>query len=117
MLKDRQISAIPIIVASATYKEGYEKAGIAQSTFYEWLKQPEFVAEIDRQRKKVAAEAFGILTQNLTKSVEKLVGMLDCSDDRLKRLVCKDIIEHVLGYQQVKDIESRLTAIEQRLGL
>ncbi|MGA2172553.1 MAG: hypothetical protein ABSG82_06005 [Sedimentisphaerales bacterium] len=49
-----------------------------------WLKQPEFKAEIDRQRKQAEAEAFGVLSQGLTKAVENLVNLLGPQDDRLK---------------------------------
>jgi len=115
-LAGRQLKAIPLIVASTTYTEGCKKAKLNRTTFYEWLKIPEFKAELERQRDEVASEAFGVLSQSLTKAVETLTGLLDTQDGRLKRLVCKDIIEHILKYKEVKDLEERLAAIEQRLG-
>ena len=114
-LTDRQIKAIPHIVACPTYSEGCEKAKLNRTTFYEWLKEPEFKAELDRQRDEVSAEAFGVLSQGLTKAVETLVGSLDNKDDRLRRLIAKDIIEHFLKYKEVKELEERVAAIEQRL--
>ncbi len=80
-LTDRQIKAIPHIVSSPTYGEGCKKARINRTTLYKWLKIPEFKAELDRQRDEVAAEAFGILSQSLTKAVETLAGLLDNKDD------------------------------------
>jgi len=114
-LTNRQLKAIPIIVTSTTYSEACEKAKLNRTTLYVWLKQPEFKAELDRQRNEVAAEAFGILTQSLTKAVEALTGLLDTQDERLKRLVCKDIIEHFLKHKEVTELEERITAIEARL--
>ena len=114
-LTSRQISAIPAILSCSSYTEGVRKAGIGRKTFYEWLKQPEFKAELDRQRDEIAAEAFGVLSQSLTKAVEALVGLLDNKDDRLKRLACKDVIDFIIRHKENTDLEKRLTAIEQRL--
>ncbi len=115
-LTARQLKAIPIIVASPTYTEGCKKAKVNRTTFYEWLKIPKFKAELDRQRDDVAAEAFGVLSQSLTKAVETLTGLLDTKDDRLKRLVCKDIIEHILKRKEIEDLDERLIEVEKRLA-
>jgi hypothetical protein len=84
-LTDRKLKAIPHIVGSPTYTEGCKKAKINKTTLYKWLKQPEFKAELDRQRNEITAEAFGVLSQGLTKAIETLVGLLDVKDDRLKK--------------------------------
>ena len=115
-LTDRQIKAIPHIVACPTYTEGCEKAKLNRTTFYEWLKEPQFKAELERQRNEVAAEAFGVLSQGLTKAVETLVGLLDNKDGRLKRLTAKDIIEFVIRHKETEDLDKRLTEVENRLA-
>lgn len=115
-LTARQLKAIPFIVSSPTYTEGVRKAKVSRKTFYQWLKQPEFKAELDRQQEEIAAEAFGVLSQGLTKAVEALVALLDTQDERLKRLVCGDIIEYVLKVRENKELEERLELIEQSLA-
>ena len=112
----RQLKAIPHIVSSPTYTKGCKKAKINKSTLYKWLKEAEFKAELDRQRNEVVSEAFGILSQSLTKAVETLVSFLDNKDDRLKRMACKDVIEYIIKHKENEDIDERLTAIEQRLA-
>ena len=114
-LTDRQLKAIPIIVTSFTYSEACRRANINRTTFYEWLKEPEFKAELDRQRDEIAAEAFGMLSQSLTKAIEALVGLLDNKDDRLKRLAAKDIIDFIVRHKENEDLDKRLTAIEKRI--
>ncbi len=96
--------------------EGCKKAKHNRTTFYQWLKNPEFKAELDRQRDEIAAEAFGVLSQSLTKAVEVLVGLLGNKDDRLKRLAAKDIIDFIIRHKENEDLDKRLAAIEQRLG-
>lgn len=71
--------------------------------------------ELDRQRDEVAAEAFGILSQSLTKAIETLVGLLDNKDDRLKRWAAKDAIDFIIRQKEIEDLDERLAAIEQRL--
>ena len=114
-LTPRQLKAIPFIVSCPTYTEGMKKAKVNRSTFYKWLKEPEFKTELDRQRDEIAAEAFGILSQGLTKAVETLVALLDHKDDRLKRLTAKDIIDFMVRHKEIEDLDKRLTEIEQRL--
>lgn len=116
-LTDRQLKAIPIIVASPTYSEGCKKAKLNRTTFYNWMKIPEFKGELERQRDEVATEAFGILSQNLTKAVETLVGLLDNADNRLKRLAAKDVIDFIIRHKEIEDLHKRLATIEQKLDV
>ncbi len=115
-LRDRQIKAIPHIVSNPTYEQGCKKARINRTTFYKWLKIPEFKAELDRQRDEVASEAFGVLSQSLTKAVETLAGLLDNKDDRLKRLTAKDIIDFIIRHKENEDLDKRLSEVEKLLA-
>ena len=115
-LTDRQLKAIPIIVANPTYTEGCRKAKVNRATLYEWLKDRGFKAELDQQRDQIASEAFGVLSQSLTKAVETLVGLLDNSDKRLGRLAAKDIIGFIVRHKENEELERRIAAIEQKLG-
>jgi hypothetical protein len=115
-LTDRQLKAIPFIVSRSTYTEGCKKAKINKTTLYKWLKDPQFKAELDSQRDAVASEAFGVLSQSLTKAVETLVALLDKKDDRLKRLTAKDIIDFIIRHKENEDLDKRLTEVERRLA-
>ena len=115
-LTARQLKAIPHIVGSPTYTEGCKKAKINKTTLYKWLKEPEFKAELDRQRDEIAAEAFGVLSQGLTKAAETLVGLLDNKDDRLKRLAAKDVIDFIIRHKENEDLDERLREVEKLLA-
>ena len=114
-LTTRQLKVIPKIVTSPTYTEGCKRAKVNRTTFYEWLKIPEFKIELDRQRDEIAAEAFGVLSQSLTQAVEALVGLLDNEDDRLKRLTAKDVIDFIIRHKENEDLDERLKEVEKRL--
>jgi len=43
--------------------------------------------------------------------------LLKTEDDRLKRQVCNDILEHVLKYkEEIKDLEERLSVTEEGIA-
>jgi hypothetical protein len=114
-LSRRQIKAIPFLVGSPTYTQGCEKAKINKATIYKWLKNPEFKVELDRQRNEIVEAAFGMIAQNIEKAVTTLVGLLDTSDNRVKRLTANDIINHFLKRRELVDLEERIERIEERL--
>jgi len=114
-LSRRQLKAIPFLVGSPTYTQGCEKAKINKTTLYKWLKNPEFKAELDRQRSEIVEAAFGMIAQNIEKAISTLVGLLDTSDDRVKRLTSNDIIGHFLKHKELRELEERIGRIEERL--
>ena len=63
----------------------------------------------------LASEAFGVLSQSLTKAVETLVGLLDNTDDRLRRLTAKGIIDFIIRHKENEELEQRIAAIERKL--
>jgi hypothetical protein len=115
-LTDRQRKFIPLLIASPTISDACDKGDVDRSTYYEWLEQPAFKAELDRQRDKIAQDALDTLTHSLTKAVDTLVKLLDSADNRLKRLVANDIVSHFLERKAIEDLDKRLAAIEQKLS-
>ena len=69
-LTDRQIKALPSIIASPTYTAGCKKAKVDRKTFYTWLDNPDFKQELSRQQKAISDRAFGMLAHNVTQAVE-----------------------------------------------
>jgi hypothetical protein len=115
-LTSKQMRAIPILLAAKSYEKGCKAARISKTTFYSWLQDEAFSNEFERQRDKIAMEAFGVLTQSLSRAVETLVGLLDNKDDRLKRLTAKDIIDFIIRHKENEDLDKRLTEVEKRLA-
>ena len=114
-LTKRQQRAIPVILASPTYTEAAQKARVGRNTLHNWLKDPAFQDELERQRDQITDQAYGLLTQNLTRAVETLTTLLETSDNRLKRLAAKDILDFSIKHIEMKELEERLAAIEERL--
>jgi hypothetical protein len=114
-LTPRQAKFLPVLLASRTYAEACEKGRVSRDTLYEWLRQPEFRAELDRQRAELVAEGFALLSQSVVKAVETLVGLLDGSDGRLRRLAARDILDQHVKFRELGDLTRRIEAVEERL--
>jgi len=114
-LTPRQTKFLPILLASPTYSEACRKGRIGRDTLYAWLRDPTFKAELDEQRNRLVAQGLALLSQSVTKAVETLVGLLDGSDKRLKRLAAKDILDQHAKFRELDDLAQRIEHIEQRL--
>jgi len=116
-LTDKQIKAIPHLIAAGTYDEGCKKARISRNTLYKWLKDPPFKTELQRHRDVVIEEALDTLKGNINKAVDTLVSLLgSAGSDSLKRLICNDIIGHTIKSKELEDLEERITALEKTIG-
>jgi hypothetical protein len=114
-LTERQVKAIPHLVASTSYEKGCKAAGISRNTLYEWLKDPVFKAELKSQRDQVIESALDVLKGHISGAVEALVGLLSTKNEYLKRTVANDIIEHVLKGRELEDLEQRIANLEKIL--
>ncbi len=114
-LSTKQLKAIPKILAARTYDEGCKAAGISKATFYTWMQDEAFKAELERRRNELVETAFAMVTQNVEKVVSTLVALLDAADDRVKRLTANDIIATFLKQEELAEFEERIAAIEAQL--
>jgi hypothetical protein len=106
---------LPVLLASPTYTQACQAGRVSRDTLYEWLRQPQFKAELERQRDEFVAQGFALLSQSVVKAVETLVGLLDAGDGRLKRLAAKDILDQHTKFRELEDLTRRIEHIEERL--
>lgn len=114
-LTPRQAKFLPVLLASPTYTQACKAGRVSRDTLYVWLKDPAFKAELDGQRAELAAQGLALLSQSVVKAVETLVGLLDGSDGRLKRLAARDILDQHVKFRELDELTSRIEAIEERL--
>lgn len=114
-LTARQAKFLPILLASPTYTDACRKGRVSRDTLYEWLRQPPFRAELDRQRTELADQGLALLSQSVVKAVETLAGLLDNGDGRLQRLAAKDILDQHAKFRELDELTRRIETIETRL--
>jgi hypothetical protein len=86
-----------------------------RDALYEWLKDPAFKAELERQRTELVAQGFALLSQSVAKAVETLVGLSGRGRRPVKRLAAKDILDQHAKSRELDELTQRIEAIEERL--
>ncbi len=114
-LTPRQMRAIQRLLECRSIETGCAAAKISRSTYYTWMEQAPFRAELDRQRAELATQGLALLAQSVAKAVETLVGLLDSGDSRLRRLAARDILTTYLKHKELDELTRRLEAVEGRL--
>ena len=62
------------------------------------------------------SEALASVKTHATRAVAELAALLTAKDDRLRRLVCNDLLAHAMKVRELEDIERRLDALEKALA-
>jgi hypothetical protein len=103
------------LVSNPDIQAACKAVGVGRSTAHRWLKDPAFRAELARQRDSLLSDTMDSVKTHATRAMAELVNLLDTEDDRLRRLICNDILGHALKIRELEDIERRLTALEQTI--
>jgi hypothetical protein len=114
-LAPRQLALISALVCNPDLQAACKAAGVSRTTAYRWLKHPAFGEELARQRDAVLTEALAAVKTHATQAVTELATLLTAKDERLRRLVCNDILAHALRVRELEDIERRLLILEKRM--
>jgi transposase-like protein len=107
--------AIPFLVKCKSHAEAAREIGVSEKQIYEWLKDPEFKAEIERQRNELTEFAINILRTNVSKAAQALADLVSSENEVVRRGACNDILDHLLRFKE-KDHEARILALEEGIN-
>jgi len=113
-LSERQLKALPFFVTSCSDIDACRKANISKQTYYEWLKNPHFKAELKHLRDLVIEDAVEQLKAYTSKAVSTLVNLLDVDNSALQRNVANDILNYVARYKEIQELEESIEEMEGR---
>ena len=114
-LTPEQVTALAALVEDPDVQMAADAAGVNRGTIYRWMKKPGFQSELTRQRNEVFAAALASVKTHAGRAVAQLAGMLNASDERVRRLVCNDILAHGLKAHDMQDIQERLKVLERNM--
>ena len=114
-LSDKQLRAIPFLLAAASIEEGCKQAKVGKATVYEWLKNETFRDELRRHREDIVTGALETLKANVSKATEALVGLLGSENESIRHRAARDVIEFVVKTTENENLEERIEALEERL--
>ena len=114
-LTHRQQLAIAEILASPSLEEARRRIKAAKGTFYGWMKDQRFQAELTHQRQAVVDEAFNRLKGGLTQAVDKLLELLQAEGQpSLQLRAAQTILDHGIKTLELRELEQRLEALETK---
>ena len=114
-LSARQRLALPIIAAEATIEGAADKINVTRKTIYEWLKQEPFKRALEESRKEFVESAFRTMRLSARKAADKIIGHIDCTDEKVSLRAAEDIIEFAKEFISLEDHERRIKELEERL--
>jgi hypothetical protein len=115
-LDARQARLLAELVRNPDVQAAARTAGVGRTTVYRWLKDPAFAGELARLRNEVMDEALGSVKSLTTRAAEELHRLLGTDNERLRRLVCKDILSYSIRVREVEGLERRLACLEEKIN-
>jgi len=112
-LTPQQKKAIQHLLSGSSIRGGCKKVGISHQTYYRWREDSGFRKELDRLSNDACREIVHVLKRHAAEAARHLVGLMRTGDPVLKRRVCNDILTHTLKFEENKDLENRVRALEE----
>ena len=115
-LTPKQLRLLAALTYDADIQAACAAAKVSRTTAYRWMKEPTFLNELARQRDAAFSASLDSVKTQAARAVSELVGLLGAKDDRLRRLVCNDILAHAMKVRELEDFEARLAALEKAMA-
>ena len=115
-LTPKQRRTLAAILTARTYEDAIKAARIGRHTFYNYLKQPHFKAELDRQLNDLTDGAFNQLKSAAGDAVDTLRTLLNSESENVRLRASQAIIDYVIKARELGDISARLDEIEKTIA-
>ena len=116
-LTHRQQLAIAEILSSPSLEEARRRIKAAKGTFYGWLKDVTFPAELKRQREDLVEQAFNRLKSGLVQAVDKLLALLAVEDKPgIQLRAAQTLLDQGIKAVELQELESRLGVLEEEIA-
>lgn len=113
-LTARQKRALAAILAARNYEEAIPDSGVCRQTFYSYLRDPSFKAELDRQLNQLMDSALGRIKGAAGEAVETLRALIGSDNESIRLRAAQGIIDYTLKAREL-EIGARLDEIEKHL--
>lgn len=109
----QQIKAINQLMDGIDLAQVCRNVNISKSTLYNWLQEPEFRSELDRQRKELIDCALNKLKTGIGKAVDKLISLLESENEFISRRAAESILEYAFKLKELEDLTQRIEKVER----
>lgn len=115
MLNAKQLKLIPLIIKLGNIEKACKEANIDRKTYYNWLENEEFAAELKKQQDSFYNDALVELNNLVGDAVGTYRELLQSEDESIKFRTASAILENRLKLIESKDHEARIKALEDGL--
>lgn len=115
-LSKKQLDSIPILLTADSVIDGVKQIGIARSTFYNWLKIPEYIEELNFQKRELVRSAMIELKTSTTKAVQVLKKLLNSKNEMIRLRTATTILDFTKDFLEQEEIQQRLDKLEEKIG-
>jgi transposase len=110
--KSRDYTLILALAGGATVPQAAKQAGVANSTAYRRLEDPEFARQVTAARDEMFSRAVGRLADAATAAVSKLVELLETGSPTVQLGAARTILEFGPKIRESSEMEARIAALE-----
>ena len=116
-LNARQKKAILHLLSARTVKQAAKESKVRLATLYKWMKCQVFKAELERLRSEIVSDTVARLKIHSLEAVGVLADLMNTSgSESIKRGCATDILENTRSFIQLRDLETRLIALEETIA-
>ena len=116
-LSPRQMLAIPYIVSAPTIRQGAEAAHIGRNTLTRWMRDPDFRAEVEEARRRVADLAFAEINGLALKGVVALANLLEHPDPRVRNAAIRTALQNSFKLKELADVRNRMDIMDYAFSM
>ena len=116
-LSDKQITALPYLVASPTLSRASELASIGRATLYRWMQDQEFRATLDRLRSQAADLALSELQGLMLKGIVVLAEAMEDANPTVRLRGAQAALSIGLNARNLKDLRRRIDRLDDAFAL
>jgi len=116
-LRSNQRRALETLTTTGDITKAANAAGVTRQTVYRWLQEPDFkaaLAEVESTALKTLSAELSILAREATGVIRQILRNKKAgSTVRLR--AANSVLSNVLRFLELKELDERLTALEERL--
>ncbi len=114
-LSGAQNKAVLAMLSGSNFLEASQAAGVAQSTVWRWMREPDFKQALRDGRLELMEGAVGSIQQACSEAVDVLRSVMNNQESPCSSRVtaAKCVIEMALKAVELQDLTARIEALEQ----
>ena len=116
-LTDRQLAALPYIVASASVSDAARLANVGRATLYRWMDDPDFRDELERRRAQAADLARAELRGLMLKGTLVLAEAMEDPDPAIRLRAAGATLHIGLKANDLRELRERLERLDDAFAL